>query len=100
MDAGLTAGALLVAHVNRRGRIVAHEHDGKAGYDAVARLEGGHCLRRLGADLLRDCVPVDDDRGHVPPLGVAYGVLGGMLAHARARNNGAARRGPFEVRSW
>ena len=64
MDAGFLAGEDLVADVDLRGGVVAHEDDRDAGQDSVPGLEGGDALRVFGAELPGDGLAVDDARCH------------------------------------
>ena len=59
---GLRGRLLLAANIDRRGGVVAHEDDGEAGRDAVARLEIGHLAGDLSPHVGSDFLAVDQFR--------------------------------------
>ena len=83
--AGLRSRALLVAHVDGRGGVLADKDDGKSGRDAVLPLQVRNAGRNLAAYLLR-CLYAVDYRGSqvdLPPgwltLIISAGALGEKL---------------------
>ncbi len=63
MHAGVFAGLDLVAHIDLRGRVLAHQDHGQARCDALG-LEGGHTGADIGAQLAGEGVAVDQLGGH------------------------------------
>jgi hypothetical protein len=66
LDAGLAGRLRLAAHVDRRGRIVADEHDRERRRDAAP----AQCVRGdrdLASELRRDCFAVDELTDHEAP---------------------------------
>jgi hypothetical protein len=63
VDAELLAGLDLVAHVDLGGGVVAHEHGGEAGTEAL-RGEGAHLGADFIFDLRGDLGAVEKGRGH------------------------------------
>ena len=73
-QAQLGAGLLLLAHVDPRGRIIPHQHEGKPRRDPPVG-QRPHPLGNLGADFSGDGLAIDDLRGHLTSLWVA-GAMG------------------------
>src|SRR5690606_28820724 len=70
MQAGLLAGGDLVAHVDLRGGVIAHQHDRQAGTYALGR-QRLHALGDFFANALRQGGAVDDACGHAWASGLA-----------------------------
>ena len=64
LDADLFARLALVADVDFAGRVVADEHGGEAGHDAVVLNELDDLLGELRANLLGQLFAVEDGGGH------------------------------------
>ena len=65
-DAAFLAGAALVAHVDRRGGIVANHDHREAGSTPPAGQQPLHAAPNLGTDALGDCFSVDELSCHRP----------------------------------
>ncbi len=70
VDARLGTGLLLVADIDRRGRIVAHQHHPQAGNSAAGFPQPVHLRPDLLADLAGDQLAIQDLCRHVSPLSV------------------------------
>jgi len=63
-EADLLAGLALVAHVDRRGRVLADQHDGEAGLGQALRLALGDATGDAFEQFLRDAFAVEDACAH------------------------------------
>src|SRR6516165_810950 len=79
----------LAADVALACRVVADEHDGKAGYDMAVAGEPVHGIRHLAAQVRGDRLPVNDPRGHAGPVRAAR-FAGLVQIFARAAASPAA----------
>jgi hypothetical protein len=69
----------LVAHVDRARGILADQHHGETGYEAMARLEARHVRRDVGANFGGDGFAIDGVGGHGRKSS-----LGSIIVPARA----------------
>ena len=91
-DARFLAGAALVAHVDRRGGVVAHHDDGEPGPAARLPLEGVRARAHLAPELLRDPLAVDDLCTHMPAA-----LLKSPMTSASGRDRIALRRREMRI---
>ena len=73
-DAGLFTGPLLVADVDRAGRVVADQDGGQVGGDTAVCVERRNLHREFFADRRCDRLAVDNRRRHgrLPPVAVTW----------------------------